>query len=148
MIKWLKYDKGTIFRDNSRGGLLSQFLKDYKIKFGGSINPSCGKCLATYYDNFYKTYTMENIEKTHGYILKLKYNGIKSKVTGRPCRNADLTEEQAIELIEKHPHGKLLFDKIPDSYYQKFEEIAVNEVAEIEVIEEVVKPKRNNKRKK
>lgn len=115
--KWLKYDKATIFRDKSKGGLLSQFLKDYKAEFGGSINPSCMKCLNTYYFNFYNLYTMEKKE-THGFVLKLKYNGIKSKITGRPYRNADLTEKQAIELIEKHPHGAELFEKIPKSYYE------------------------------
>ncbi len=139
MIKWLKYDKGSIFRDKSKNGLLSQFLKDYKAKFGGSINPSCGKCLAKYYEDFINEYSnkMENTEK-HGYVLKLKYNNIKSKTTGKPCRNADLTVEQAIDLIENHPHGKLLFDKIPDSYYQKFETK--------EEIKEVVEPKKDIKR--
>ena len=122
MKKWLKYDKGSIFRDKSKGGLLSQFLKDYKEKFGGSINPSCGKCLAKYYSDFINEYSnkMENKEK-HGFELKLKYNGIKSKTNGSPCRNADLTVEQAIDLIENHPHGKDLFEKIPESYYKKDE---------------------------
>ena len=65
---------------------------------------------------------MDIAKEEHGYVLKLKYNGIKSKVTGRPYRNADLTEKQAIELLDKHPHGKLLFDKIPNSYYKVVEE--------------------------
>ena len=142
MVKWLKYDKGSIFRDKSKNGLLSQFLKDYRAKFGGSINPSCGKCLAKYYDDFINEYSnkMENKE-SHGYVLKLKYNGIKSKTSGKPNRNADLTEVQAIDLIENHPHGKELFDNIPNSYYNKFKE-----VEEIKVEVEVVEPKKDIKR--
>jgi len=135
LIKWLKYDKGSIFRDKSKNGLLSQFLKDYKAKFGGTINPSCGKCLAKYYEDFSNEYInkMENKEN-HGYVLKLKYNGIKSKTSGSPRRNADLTVEQAIDLIENHPHGKMLFDKIPEKKEIKVEKI------------EVVEPKKDIKR--
>ena len=124
MIKWLKYDKGSIFRDKSKNGLLSQFLKDYKAEFGGSINPSCSKCLAKYYDDFINKYLikMENKEK-HGFVLKLKYNNIKSKTTGKPCRNTDLTVEQAVDLLENHPHGKDLFEKIPKTYNKEVKEV-------------------------
>lgn len=135
MLKWLKYEKLVIFRDKSKGGLLSQFLKEYKLEFGGSINPSCMKCLNSYYNNFIEKYTMSDIKKKTEYVLKAKYNGIKSKTTGRPCRNADLTDEQAIDLIENHPHGVNLFDFIP--------------IKEIEVVEpiEVEKPKPQRKKR-
>lgn len=136
MNNWLEYEKLVIFRDKSKGGLLSQFLKDYKAEFGGSINPSCMKCLNTYYTNFLKKYTMSD-KAEHGYILKAKYNGIKSKTTGRPCRNDDLTEAQAIDLIEKHPHGAELFDAIPDAYYKS-----------IEVVSEEVKPEPKKRKKR
>lgn len=119
MIKWLKYDKGSIFRDKKPRGLLSLFLKDYKNEFGGSINPSCIHCLEAYYNNFINQFVMEAKEQKCKFRLKLKYEGIKSPVTRRPIRNGDLTDEQAIELIEKHPHGKMLFDKIPQSYYKE-----------------------------
>ena len=75
-------------------------------------------------------------KQEHGFVLQAKYNGIKSKVTGRPYRNDDLTEKQAIELIEKHPHGANLFDTIPQSYYD-----------EKVVISEVVKPTKKTKRR-
>ena len=68
---------------------------------------------------------MEDTKIEHGYVLKLKYNGIKSKTTGRPCRNSDLTEKQAIDLIENHPHGANLFEKIPE---KKIEVIEVEEI--------------------
>lgn len=119
MKKWLNYDKGTIFRDTSKNGLLVNFLKDYKNKFGGSINPSCMKCLNSYYFKFYNYYVMNENKKTHGFVLKKKYNGIISNITRQPYRNGDLTEEQAIELIEKHPAGESLFEKIPKSYFNK-----------------------------
>lgn len=77
-------------------------------------------------------------KEEHGYILKAKYNGIKSKVTGRPYRNDDLTVKQAIELIEKHPHGANLFEKIPDSYYQE----------KVVILETPKKKKRTPKTKK
>ena len=82
---------------------------------------------------------MSQPKEEHGYVLKLKYNGIKSKVTGRPYRNADLTVKQAIELIEKHPHGKELFDKIPSSYGKQIE---VKEVEEVKPVKEVTKRKK------
>lgn len=141
MLKWLKYEKSAIFRDKSRGGLLSQFLKEYKEEFGGSINPSCMKCLNSYYNNFIEKYTMsDNIKKTE-YVLKAKYNGIKSKTTGRPCRNADLTDEQAIDLIENHPHGANLFEFIPE----KIEEIEVVEPIEVSKPERKKRTPKNSK---
>ncbi|MBL4820126.1 MAG: hypothetical protein JKY98_03910 [Gammaproteobacteria bacterium] len=91
-------------------------MKDYVSEFGGSVSPSCMKCLNKYYNNFINKYSNMGVEKHHGFVLKGKYNGIKSSVTGRPYRNGDLTEKQATELIEKHPHGRDLFASIPASY--------------------------------
>ncbi len=134
MIKWLEIDKGSIFRDKKRDGLLVNFLRDYKAVFGGTINPSCMHCLESYYNNFIKKYTMSTKKDGCKFVLKLKYNGIKCAVTKRPCRNGDLTDKQAIQLIEKHPHGKLLFDEIPDSYY-----------SDLEVVAEIVKEEKKEK---
>ena len=133
MISWLSVDKGAIFRDKSRNGLLSNFLKDYKNEFGGSINPGCRKCLNDYYNKFIKKYTMKNDTPLKcDYELHKKYNGIQLGVNGRPIRNGEMTNEIAKELLEKHPRGVLLFSKYPVE----------------EVKEETIKPKRKAKRLK
>jgi len=135
MRDWLKYDKGAIFRDKSKGGLLSIFLKEYKEQFGGSINPSCRKCLNSYYGNYINSLNMSELVKCD-YELHAKYNGIQLGANGQPIRNGEMTNKKAKELLEKHPHGAKLFVKIP-------------EVKEIEVVEtEIVKPKRKRTTKK
>ena len=117
MQDWLNIGKGTIFRDKTKNGLLFEFLKEYKEEFGGSINPNCSKCLEKYYINYLNSLKMSDI--THGFILQKKYNGISLNVRTRPLRNGEMTEAQAIELLEKHPHGAKLFEEIPASYYKK-----------------------------
>jgi hypothetical protein len=125
MRKWLKYDKHTIFSDKTKGGLLVNFIKDYQAEFGEKINISCGACWSKSYNKFYLKYT-EMQEKTKcDYVLLEKFNGIKCKKTGKPRRNADLTNEQAIELLKSHPHGEKLFAVLP-------------KVKEIEVVEETI----------
>jgi len=83
----------------------------------------------------------EDTNKTE-FVLKAKYNGIKSKTTGRPCRNADLTDEQAIDLIENHPHGKNLFNFIPDTYKK------IEVVVETKPTETTKRKKRTSKKRK
>ena len=136
MRKWLKYDKMTILRDKSRDGLFVNFIRDYQKEFGEKVIVGCGKCLTKCYNKFYNKYTIMEVKKEHGYVLKLKYNAIKSKTNGSPCRNADLTEKQAIDLIENHPRGFDLFESIPQSYYD----------SKKEVVKKVVEPKENKKR--
>jgi len=115
--KWIKFDKGTIFRDKTRDGLLVNFLKDYKQEFGGTIIAGCMKCLESYHYEFTKKYIMEQKKQAHKFELKQKYNGIQLGATGQPRRNGEMTEAQAIELLEQHPAGKDLFEVIPPSYY-------------------------------
>jgi hypothetical protein len=133
--KWINFDKGTIFRDKTRGGLLVNFLKDYKQEFGGSIIAGCMKCLESYHYEFTKKYIMEQVEKTHDFELKQKYNGIQLGANGDPRRNGEMTEAQAIELLEKHPAGKDLFEVIPKSYYE----------VKVEVVKESRKPTKKRK---
>jgi len=141
--EFLKYDKNTILRDKSRDGLFVNFIRKYEAEFGEKVIVGCGACLAKMYNNFINKYMSTDKKEISGYVLKLKYNGIKSKTTGRPCRNEDLTEKQAIDLIEKHPHGANLFDKIPDSYYKSIE---VVETEQIETTKEVKTPQKDIKR--
>lgn len=53
------------------------------------------------------------ITKSKAILLK-KYEGIQLHF-GSPVHvtNATMTEEQAIYLLEKHPHGAKLFDVLP-----------------------------------
>jgi len=125
--KWIKYDKGTIFRDKSKDGLLVNFLKDYKNEFGGSIIVGCAKCLNSYHYEFQKKYMMNKPKEAHGFELKQKYNGIQLGANGQPRRNGEMTEKQAIQLLEKHPAGKELFEKIPASYHEVKEPIVVKQ---------------------
>lgn len=112
MRDWQNIGKAAIFSDKTKNGLLFQFLKEYKQQFGGSISPGCRKCLEKYYNNYLNSFKMST-EQSHGYKLKLKYNGISLNSRSRPLRNGEMTEKQAIELLEKHPHGAKLFDSIP-----------------------------------
>lgn len=118
MKKYLKYSKSEILSDTKKGGLLSQFLTDYQKEFFEGTTPGCSKCLEKYYNNFITKYTKmetKKVEKHHGFILKGKYNGIKSRKFG-PCRNIDLTLEQALDLMNNHAHGKELFVAMPYEY--------------------------------
>ena len=138
MRDWLKYDKGSIFRDKSKGGLLIQFLKEYKEQFGGSINPSCNKCLNSYYDNYLKSLKMEDFKEKEvcNYELHKKYDGIQLKFKGVRIQNKDLTNKLAEKLLKEHPHGAKLFSKIPE----------IKE--EIKVVEKKTRKKRTPKTNK
>ena len=139
MKKWLKYDKGTIFKDKTKDGLFVNFIRDYQDEFGRKVIVGCPKCLAECYNNFVNKYMMTDTKNKCEFVLHKKFNAIKSKTTGQPCRNSDLTDEQAIDLIEKHPHGAKLFAFIPQSYYDS--KIVV------EKVEEPIKEKKKRTRK-
>lgn len=112
--KYLKYDMATVFRDTTKGGLLLNFLRDYKKHFNtGKLNPSCSSCRLEYWRNYINLFKNKEMEKSK-YILKLKYNGINLGATGQPIRNGEMTDKQAEELIKNHPKGKDLFDFIPE----------------------------------
>ena len=105
----------AVFRDSSKNGLLFEFLTEYKATFGGGkLNPNCSSCRAEYWDNYLNLFTMAT-EKKSSYLLKAKYNGINLTPQGRPLRNGEMTDEQAKELLEKHPAGASLFDFIPET---------------------------------
>lgn len=138
--KYKKLGKAAVFRDTSRNGLLTNFLKDYKLEFGGGkLNPSCSSCRNDYWNNYLNLFKMKQ-EVVCDYELHQKYSGgIQLGVNGRPIRNGEMTNEIAEELLKTHPRGALLFSKMP-------------EVKEIEVVaeevEEPVKKVRKRKAKK
>ncbi len=53
------------------------------------------------------------IESKCLFKLRHKYNGIQLGHSGRPIRNDEITNEIGLELLEKHPRGALLFEKMP-----------------------------------
>lgn len=116
---YLKHGKATVFRDTSKGGLLSQFLNDYRKQFGtGKLNPSCSSCRDTYWNNYENLFKMKETVQCD-YVLKTKYNGIQLGVNGQPVRNGEMTNKIAKELLDKHPRGALLFDVIPEAKPKK-----------------------------
>lgn len=108
----------TIWADKRKGGLLVSFLNDYKrLAHLVTVNASCGNCFKDYYKHYLDlTENKENMAdvkcdwKLHG-----KYNGINLNTQGRPIRNGEMTNEQALELYTKHPRGKDLFEIIPNN---------------------------------
>lgn len=108
--KFLNFGSVTVFKDKTKGGLLSQFIKEYVKHFGGNFNLSCPKCKTKYWENYKNLHKMKSTSK---YVLKAKYNGIQLGVNGQPLRNGEMTDKQAKELISKHPKGKDLFEKYP-----------------------------------
>lgn len=144
MKDWKKYDKETIWADKKRGGLLVSFLKEYRDEFKVVVNASCSSCFNTYYSNYLKSLPMEETKKVKcDYRLKLKYENISLKYGGKRIKNADLTNELAIELLEKHPHGAMLFDVIPKVKISKKE----TEKKEKEVIKKRLSQKAKKQKK-
>ena len=148
MTDWINIGKTAVFRDKSKGGLLTQFLKEYKQEFGGTIHPSCMMCLNGYWNNYINSFKM-SVENNCDYELHKKYNGIQTKFGGAPIRNSTLTNEIALDLLKNHPRGEKLFIKLP-----KIEDIEVLEPVEIKeseeevVVKEPVKKKRASKKAK
>ena len=111
--EFLNHSYKTVFSDTSKGGLLFRFLTEYRNHFKtGKLNPACSTCRVEYWTNYINLFKIKKMEKSK-YILKSKYNGINLGATGQPLRNGEFTDEQAKELLEKHPRGKELFEFIP-----------------------------------
>lgn len=128
--KYKEHGRSQVFRDKSKGGLFSSFLKEYRQKFGVSVTPSCNKCLTTYWNNYLNLFVMTQEIKCD-YRLKAKYNGIQLGANGQPIRNGEMTNEIAKELLEKHPAGELLFDEIPEIEEEKDAEFTLKELREL-----------------
>ena len=149
--KYKELGKAVVFRDKSRNGLLSNFLKDYKLEFGGGkLNPACSSCRNEYWNNYLNLFEMK--QTVHcDYELHQKYSGgVKIGFNGRPIRNGEMTNEVAEELLKTHPRGKLLFSKMPEPKEIKEVEITndvVEEVTETKEVEVVNTPIKRRKRK-
>ena len=117
--KWKKYQAKEIQSGNDENGnrLISSFAKDYRAIMQSDICPSCNDFVEKY-QNFIKK--LENMSKTviknSGFVLKQMYDNIT--LHGSQCyyNNATLTDEQALQLLEKHPKGEGLFDVLPENW--------------------------------
>lgn len=124
-MNWISLDKVTIFTGKDKDGnrYLTQFVRDYKKVFGNErIEIGCDKCINTLYNNFIKYLnnmkTSKNT-KTKA-VLKKKYQGIQLCFGSKFfITNANMTQEQAVYLVTKHPHGKKLFDVLPEMKEKK-----------------------------
>ena len=137
MRNWSNYNKEAIFKDKTRGGLLSQFLKEYQEQFNVITTPGCRKCLDRYFNNYLKLTAMAPETNKCDYELHKKYNGIQLGTNGQPIRNGEMTNEIAKELLEKHPHGAKLFSIIPAAKPDKepVKDETENEIVEKEAVE-------------
>lgn len=144
---WTKYDEQTIWNDKKKGGLLVTFLTEYREEYNlKTISASCGKCFLTYYQNYLNSIPMAEVKKVKcDYQLHKKYENITLKFGGKRVRNRDLTNEIAIELIEKHPHGEKLFSVIAKKPTKK---VVVVKRQVSKKVEPVVVKKRKKAKKK
>jgi len=108
-------DIATLTRSVTGGGVryLELFLKEYNSLFGGSLNPSCPKCLNSYltkYKNHFKT-----MQNTCAYRLYAKYENIPLQF-GSPIlvNNSNITNEYAAILLQQ-PNGERFFAEIPSA---------------------------------
>lgn len=136
MINWLDLNQITILEGNDEHGnrFLTSFIRDYKNVFPGDlINISCGKCLKNHYNKFIKHLKIMATSKNTKTKakLKLKYQGIQLHFGSKYfITNATMTQEQAVYLVEKHPHGKKLFDVLPEMKEKKDKDLTKKELVE------------------
>lgn len=117
MRDWSKILAETVFSGHDEDGrrFLPEFLQDYEKLTNETVNAGCKKCLSQYYKKITKHFnSMKTDTKNSGFKLKEKFNGIQLRFGSRTIiSNRNLTDKQAVELIENHPHGKKLFDAMP-----------------------------------
>lgn len=117
MERWKKYQaKEVQFGIDENGNrLISFFAQDYKIVMGNEFCPSCNDFEIKFKNFINKLENMENVKKT-GFVLKAMFENITLFGSQQYFNNSNLTDESAIELIEKHPKGKDLFEVLPEGW--------------------------------
>lgn len=116
MDKWDNLSNDEIINGKNADGVsyLGLFLNDYTIRFKPTepIYAGCRRCLNDY---IYKYKNFKDMEVTNSsYKLKLMFEGITLFGTGLVITNKNLTDKIAKKLLAEHPHGKELFDFIPE----------------------------------
>jgi|GEM_PF-1173165 len=107
-------DAGTIMSGTAKDGAryLELFLKEYSKLFSTTVNPGCNKCIAEYLTK-YKA-KMKKSTNNSGYVLLEKYNGLMWPFGSQQgYTNDTITAKQGKYLLDNHPKGAGLFEKIP-----------------------------------
>ena len=138
--KWKKYQAKEVQSgiDENGNRLISFFAKDYKIVMGNEFCPSCNDFEIKFKNFITKLENMKNVKKT-GFVLKAMFENITLFGSQQYFNNANLTDESAIELLEKHPKGKDLFEAIPEGW-EKLKATKVEKAVKAEKVK-TLKPK-------
>lgn len=116
MLNWKKYQAKEVLSGNDENGnrLISLFAKEYKKITGDDICPSCHDFSEKFKKFINRIEAMSKSEnKNSGFVLKPMYDNITLFGSNKYYNNATLTDDLALELLEKHPRGKELFQSVP-----------------------------------
>ena len=117
--KWKLYQATEVLtgKDGNGNRLISLFAKDYKTIMQNDICPSCNDFEIKYQNFINKLENMSKVEiKNSGFSLKPMYENITLHGSQVYFNNSNLTDELAIQLLEKHPKGEGLFDLLPENW--------------------------------
>lgn len=114
MIDWKNYKADEVKSgfDENGNRLFSLFAQDYQKVFSSEICPTCNDFPAKF-QNFLNKTIMSNTESK--FKLKKMYDGIPLEFGSNiHVTNANLTDELALQLANKHPRGLELFEVYPE----------------------------------
>lgn len=118
MREWHKYQPDTVFFGSDENGVrfLPEFLQDYQNTFNEIPEAGCHKCLKRYFTRLTQKQESEMKTGNSQFRLKKMFDGIQANFgSNKFFRNSTLTDQEAILLLDKHPHGAKLFDIIPSN---------------------------------
>lgn len=118
MREWHRYNPDTVFFGSDGNGVryLPEFLQDYQNTFNEIPEAGCHKCLKRYFTRLIQKQESEMNTQKSSFRLKKMFEGIQAKFgSSKMFRNSTLTDEDAIFLLDNHPHGVKLFDVIPSN---------------------------------
>lgn len=132
--KWEKYQADQVLKGNDENGnrLVSSFARDYRIVMGVDLCLSCSSFGEKFKNFIKKLETMsKNPVKNSGFVIKKMFENITLHGSRKYYNNANLSDDDALELLEKHPKGEGLFDRLPENLEEiKAKSIEVNEEIE------------------
>lgn len=118
MRDWTKIKADAVFNGKDENGVryLPEFLQDYQTTFNAVPEGGCHKCLIRYYTQITKYLSKMNTKTKSSFKLKQMFEGIQFGFgSNRIISNRNLTDEIAVELLDTHPHGKKLFEIVPNN---------------------------------
>ena len=113
-IDWTKYKAEDVKNGLDQNGnrLFSLFVQDYIKVFGVDVCPNC-KDFPVKFQNYLNKTAMSKESK---FQLKKMYEGLPLEFGSQVyVTNANITDENALQLIKNHPRGKELFEVLPDN---------------------------------